>query len=265
MIKLAITNDIYTSTQPFPYYYQDNSLEDTFATALQEEIFHIPSENWDRYQNCFELKDTLRDKFSFPPLLQQLFDYFTCTEFVQELSSIVGYNLVLDETRNFWGVHKYHPGDKLDIHVDAGFHPTNGLKKIVTLGLYLSSKSYDMETNKCALELWHGDSVTKKDCKLHYKVADVAPLFNRLVIFTCNDVSWHGNPEPLTSSGENEIDTTCRIFITISYLTEDETNCENKYVKAYFIARPDDPIDPKKDEMRRKRVDPVLYKTMYKT
>ncbi len=53
---------------------------------------------------------------------------------------MVGYNLILDTTRNFWGVHTYKLGDKLDIHVDAGIHPTLQLKKQITFGIYLSYK-----------------------------------------------------------------------------------------------------------------------------
>ena len=99
---------------------------------------NIPKEQWDRYSNPFEQKYTLRDKYNFPPILKSLFDELQTPEFVAEISDLVGYKLILDGTRNFWGVHMYESGDKLDIHADAGLHPTNGLKKQVTLGIYLS-------------------------------------------------------------------------------------------------------------------------------
>lgn len=255
--KLSISNIDYRDITPYPHYYQDNFLDEQFAKKLQEEILNIDDKCWDRYENCFEKKYTLRDKYSFPPILQSLFDKFTSEDFVDELSDIVGYKLLLDDTRNFWGVHKYKKGDKLDIHVDAGYHPTNGLKKQLTIGLYLS-KDF-CENNKCALEIWRGDNVTQPECKLYEKVAEISPLFNRFIMFTCNDYSWHGNPEPL----ETDDNDTSRIFITISYLSENQKD-KNKYVKAYFIARPNDPIDEVKDNYRKLRVDPEKYKDVYR-
>ena len=80
-------------------------------------------------------------------------------------------------------------------------------------------------------------------------------------MFTCNDYSWHGNPEPLENI--DDVDNTKRIFITISYLSENFED-ENKFVKAYFIARPNDPMDKVKDEYRLLRVDPEKYKEVYR-
>ena len=225
--KLETTKEKYTSTKPYPYYCQDSFLESTFAKELQQEILQIDDSKWDRYENCFEKKYTLRDKYDFPPLLKKLFDEFTSKSFVNELSEISGYKLLLDETRNFWGVHKYKNGDKLDIHVDAGLHPTLGLKKQLTVGLYLSY-NFSKE-NGCALEIWEGENVKTPDCKLIKKIDEVIPYYNRFVMFTCNDYSWHGNPEPVCAPSESK-----RIFITLSYLS-DNFNYDNKRVKAFFI------------------------------
>lgn len=255
--KLNITNEQYNNIYPFPHMFQDNFLENNIALRLQNEILAIDDKEWDRYSNCFEQKFTLRDKYNFPPLLMELFNKFTSETFIKELSNICGYELILDTTRNFWGVHKYNKGDKLDIHVDAGYHPTLSLKKQITVGLYLSYNY--TEDNKCALEIWNGENVTIPNCKLINKVNEIAPLFNRFIMFTCNDISWHGNPEPL-----NTDDPTCkRIFITISYLSTNNTD-KNQYKKAYFIARPNDPEDKAKDEYRKLRADPEKAKCVYR-
>jgi Rps23 Pro-64 3,4-dihydroxylase Tpa1-like proline 4-hydroxylase len=244
------------NSYPYPYLKQDNFLEIDFALKLQKEILNIPQEDWDRYNNPFEQKFTLRDKYNFPPLLKQLFDELTSDSFVSNLSTVVGYKLKLDETRNFWGVHTYSPGDKLDIHVDAGMHPTLGLKKQVTLGIYLS---YEWkEEYGCQLEIWKGENAYNDDAKLIEKVNSVAPLFNRLVIFECNDYSWHGNPEPACGPSDSK-----RIFVTLSYLSEIFKD-ENKRKKAFFVARPDDPIDNEKNKLRLIRADPEKYKEIYR-
>lgn len=253
--KLNITKEQYNNIIPFPHMFQDKFLENDIALRLQHEILAIDDKEWDRYSNCFEQKFTLRDKYNFPPLLVELFNKFTSESFIKELSDICGYELILDTTRNFWGVHKYDKGDKLDIHLDAGYHPTLLFKKQITVGLYLSYNY--TEDNKCALEIWNGETVNTPNCKLINKVTEIAPLFNRFIMFTCNDYSWHGNPEPLESDGK-------RIFVTISYLSKNNSD-SNKYTKAYFIARPNDPDDKKKDDYRLLRVNPEKYKDVYRT
>jgi len=163
--------------------------------------------------------------------------------------------LINDPTKNFWGVHKYKSGDKLDIHVDAGIHPITKLKKQVTLGLYLSYE-WD-EKYGCDLEIWKGDNSKNSDAKIYRCVSRIPPVFNRLIIFTCDDYSWHGNPEPCQCPDKSK-----RIFVTLSYLS-DSKNFENNRQKAYFVARPSDPIDLEKDQLRLLRADPVRYKEIY--
>ena len=251
-----IVCDQYTNINPYPHMHQDGFLDRQFAEKLQKEILNIPDGAWDRYENPFEQKFTLRDKFQFPQLLSSLFDELSSEPFVKQLSDIVGYDLVLDETRNFWGVHKYGPGDKLDIHADAGVHPTMGIKKQITLGIYLSSEW--KEEYGCKLEIWRGENSANNDAKLLEKVDSIAPLFNRLVIFTCDDYAWHGNPEPATCPDESK-----RIFITLSYLSENTAD-KNKRKKAFFVARPGDPEDVEKDKLRLLRADPEKYKEVYR-
>ena len=248
---IKILSNEYQNTKPFPYMKQDNFLDVNFANILQNEILNIPDSEWDRYNNPFEQKYTLRDKYNFPPNLTLLFEELQSEDFISKLSILCGYKLFLDDTRNFWGVHKYDSGDKLDIHTDAGLHPINKLKKQLTLGIYLSSnwkKEYG-----CELEIWKGDKNSISE-----KIASIEPYFNRLIIFTCNDYSWHGNPEPVTCIHNN----TKRIFVTISYLSENFTD-DNKKVKAYFVSRPIDPIDLEKDKLRLLRSDPDKYKEVY--
>lgn len=240
--------------EPYPHMYMDNALDYQIAIGLQEEILNLTLDKFDRYDNPFEQKFTLRDKFSYPEKLNNLFLYLESDNFIDKLSTYTGYKLIKDNTRNFNGVHVYNNGDKLDIHLDAGIHPSMGIKKCVTLGIYLSLNW--KENYGCDLEIWEGDKY-----KLNRCVKKIAPIFNRLILFTCNDYSWHGNPEP-ANCPENAK----RIFVTISYLSniENNDNFLNNKPKAYFINRPDDLIDLEKDRLRLLRADPILYKEVYR-
>jgi hypothetical protein len=252
--NIYISASEYQSTKPYPYVFQDNFLEEDFAKQVQNEILDIPDSMWDRYENPFEQKYTLRDKYSFPPNLNRLFDELENDLFIEKLSEICGMKLFKDPTRNFWGVHKYKSGDKLDIHVDAGLHPTTKQKKQVTFGIYLSSNW--KEEYGCKLEVWSGDNSVSNDAKIYEKKASIAPLFNRMIMFTCNDYAWHGNPEPSNASDE-----AYRIFITISYLSVNYEDM-NKRQKAFFVARPDDPEDI--DKLRLLRADPEKFNEVYR-
>jgi hypothetical protein len=254
--KISTICNVYTNIKPYPHIYQDNFLDKDFAIKLQDEILNIPDEFWDRYENPFEQKYTLRDKYNFPPNLNKLFDELQTEHFLKELSEICGVQLLLDPSRNFWGVHKYKHGDKLDIHVDAGLHPETKQKKQITLGIYLSSNW--KEEYGCELEIWKGDNSSKSDSKIYEKVLSIPPMFNRMIMFTCNDYSWHGNPEIANCTKDSH-----RIFVTISYLSENYSD-SNKKVKAFFVPRPEDPVDPGKDKLRFLRADPEKYKEVYK-
>lgn len=249
-----ISSDL--STYPFPHLIIDNFLSINIATEIRKEILNINEEEWDRYENPFKKKYTLRNKYNFPILLDKLFDDFQSPKFVQQLSNLFGHKLLLDPTRNFWGVHKYKTGDKLDIHVDAGLHPSTKQKKILTFGLYLSnnwSEDYGGE-----LELWKGENSSGENPHISELCLKVSPIFNRMIIFLCDDFSWHGNPEPIICPEE-----ATRVFVTISYLC-DENPYKNMRSKAYFVGRPGDPIDLNKDKLRLLRADPEKYKDVYR-
>jgi Rps23 Pro-64 3,4-dihydroxylase Tpa1-like proline 4-hydroxylase len=171
---------------------------------------------------------------------------------------LVGYELLLDTTKNFWGVHKYYSGDKLDIHVDAGDHPILDLKKQVTIGIciYLSH-NWKIDSG-CELEIWNGTSCAIKKPQLYNKVASISPLFNRFIIFTCNDFAWHGNPTHVKSNSDSK-----RIFITLSYLSKNK-NDNNNRKKAFFIETPDLPFDLEKQKLRDLRANISTYKDIYR-
>jgi Rps23 Pro-64 3,4-dihydroxylase Tpa1-like proline 4-hydroxylase len=237
---------------PFPYWLKNDALDYSFAKEIQQEIMNIPTDHYDRLDNHFESKYVLRDKFNYPPKCSELMKYLTSNEFVNKLSELVKIPLILDTDRNFWGIHKFNNGDKLDIHLDAGIYHKNGLKKCVTIGVYFSNNWE--EENGGHLELWDGDSVNKSSYKLNKCVVKVPPLFNTMVIFMNTDNSWHGTPNPVKCTENSQ-----RYFLTCSYLSLLENlpaNMTNKYGKAFFITRPEDEYNEEKEKAIWKRVNP---------
>ncbi len=251
--KIEINTEL--CNYPYPHLYQDNILDIDFAKELRDEILAIPGEDWDRYNNPFEQKYTFRDKFDLPFNCSKLFTYLISESFVEHLSEVVGIKLINDPDRNFWGIHKYKHGDYLDIHVDAGLHPVTKQNKQVTLGIYLSTDNWT-EEHEGSLEIWKGDNSKNNSARIYESVTKLLPIFNRLILFNCDDYSWHGNPGKINCK-----DGEYKIFLTLSYLSE--TYYENKKVKAFFVPRPNDKYDEEKDKLRMLRCDPIRYKEVY--
>jgi len=241
---------------PFPHLIIENYLDPVLASKCQEEILSIDMKLFDRYSNPFEKKWTLRDKNNLPENCTKLFEKLTSSDFVEELSNMVGEKLYNDHTKNWWGIHVYDNGDYLDIHSDAGIHPITKQKKHLTLGIYLS-KDWK-EENKGHLELWEGNSVMDDNPQITNLVKKILPSFNTLILFVNNSFAWHGNPEPVNTTTEK------RIFLTLSYLSNKHDNdMNNNKDKAYFVKKPNDLNDTKIDKLRELRAKSETCKSIY--
>ena len=235
----------------------DNFLDNDMALICQNEILNSNLDNWDRYNNCFEQKNTYRDKSNLPKNVNNLFNTFISENFINKLNNLTGLKLINDNDRIFWGVHLFNDSDKLDIHVDAGRHIKTGLIKAITIGVYLS---YNWsEENGGHIEFWEGDKSNIDNPKIYSCKDKILPIFNRCIIFENNDNSWHGAPEPCICKNNEK-----RIFLTLSYLSDEKSNLfENERRKAYFVKRPNDTDDEEKDKMRILRSNPETCKYIY--
>lgn len=246
----------YQSRKPYPYTYQDNFLEKNEAEKIQEEILNLDSSAFSRYNNPFEKKSFLKDKENLPPHLTKLYDYLTSEPFVQHLSVLVGIPLMNDTLKHYNGIHMFENGDKLNIHVDAGIHPFLNKKKQVTFGLYLS-KNWKPEYNG-NFEVWEGTNASENDATLIRKSDEIEPIFNRAVIFTCDDYSWHGCPVEISSPSDAK-----RIFLTLSYLSNDTTQL-NKRTRAFFVPIDKEKETPEEFELRFKRQSEHFVSSIYR-
>ena len=83
MYNLNIIPEIYKTTRPYPFIIVEDFLEKNFALKIQQEILNINIDEWDRYDNPFEKKYTLRNKNKLPENTQILFDILTTTNFLK--------------------------------------------------------------------------------------------------------------------------------------------------------------------------------------
>ena len=85
-------------------------------------------------------------------------------------------------------MHQIEPGGKLAVHADFNRHPRNGIDRRLNALLYLNPDWRDEYGGH--LQLWDRN-MTKCEAR-------IAPLFNRMVVFSTTDFSYHGHPDELT-------------------------------------------------------------------
>lgn len=161
---------------PFPYVVVDDYWPaDTLNNVVRE--FPAPTDpRWKRYGNANE------GKFEGPPGMwgpwtQTLFDHFE--RLTPVLSSAFGIPDLSMETIG-GGYHLIPPGGHLQVHTDFNRSPDTKLYRRLNLLVFLNR---DWQDPGGLLEL-HGDD----------RVIEIAPEFNRAVVFETSDRSWHGHP-----------------------------------------------------------------------
>lgn len=107
-------------------------------------------------------------------------------DFLQELTGIER-PLIADKYLLGGGLHEIKRGGVLKIHADFNKHKINNTDRRVNVLIYLN-KNWKKEYGGY-LELWSEDM---KECK-----KKIPPTFNTIAIFSTNDYSYHGHPDPL--------------------------------------------------------------------
>ncbi len=182
-------SESYCFAEPFPHMVADHFLPEALARAALE---HFPRQalNSDK---VFEMGYAGLHKRQVLPeecdaAARQMFHFFNSRpmlEFLEGLTAIPG--LIPDPYFTGGGFHETARGGKLGIHADFRINEQLHLHRRLNVIIYLNEGWKDEWGG--ALELWDRDMKAKR--------FEVAPLFNRCVIFNTDADSFHGHPEPL--------------------------------------------------------------------
>jgi hypothetical protein len=184
----SLLQERYVSARPFPHIVLDGLFPDETLEAVLAD-FPSPDEiEWARFDNSTEkklgyrytspLKRNLRDflyEMSAPPVLR----------FLEELTGIEW--LIPDPYFGGAGPHQILPGGFLKIHTDFNWHPLMKLDRRLNLLVYLNEDW--KEEYGGHLELWDRGMTRCEE--------RILPVFNRTVVFSTTDFSFHGHPKPL--------------------------------------------------------------------
>jgi len=220
----------YSTAAPFPNIYFDDFLNPNALKEVLEEFPNLGAGKDDiHYANPNEVKYASSGIYRFGPKSREVFSYFNSQPFLEFLQHLTGIKetLVPDPYFQGGGFHQIKPGGYLKLHVDFHKHKMMNLDRRINVLVYLNE---DWEEEYGGhFELWEKD---KSACKVR-----IAPLFNRMAIFSTTDFSWHGHPDALTCPPDRS-----RKSMALYYYTngrpDDEISPENRArVTTTFAAR----------------------------
>jgi Rps23 Pro-64 3,4-dihydroxylase Tpa1-like proline 4-hydroxylase len=219
----------YLSADPFPNIELNDFFNQKFLEKVLKEFPDLENlEKTNKYINNNEIKYANNQYDLFPETIKVFLDFLNSPpflKFIQNITSIKE-NLVADKELNGGGLHEIKKGGVLKIHTDFNRHPTLDLDRRVNVLIYLNKNWKDEYGGH--LELWDREM---RECK-----KKIVPNFNKIVIFSTNDFSNHGHPNPVTCPNNYS-----RKSIALYYFSKGRPSEEiNKYYlknKTYFKNR----------------------------
>jgi hypothetical protein len=215
----------YVANKPWPHIVIDEFFDPESLERVRLEAAGI--DRGKRYAKFLDRK-TDHNKFAFlpeavGPETGRLVNFLNSGAFVSFVERLTGItNLLVDPSYFGGGVHKILDGGFLEIHSDFNHLKPYDLERRLNLLLYLNKDwlpSYHGE-----LQLWDRSSM-----KL---VSEIAPIFNRCVIFSTTGESLHGHPVPLATPPGME-----RMSIALYYYTNTWKPVAKEHSTLYYISQ----------------------------
>ena len=179
----------YRNNQPFPHIVIDDFLP---AESLDAVVRDYPAPEdlpWIRFDNREEKKLAFNDVDRLPESVRQLLHFMNSPMMLSFLERITGIpDLMPDPYYVGGGLHQIRRGGHLGVHVDFNKYKRFDLDRRLNMLIYLNRDWPDDFGGH--LELWDA-SMTRCEKR-------VLPVFNRCVVFSTTESSYHGHPDPLT-------------------------------------------------------------------
>jgi len=180
----------YGSQSPFPHALITGSWDESLLSRCAQEVDKF--EHWDGEKSFYaaEKKRYCSNWSRLPPSVGDLLLEASKPEFLCWLENLTNEKgLIPDPYLRGGGIHSVGKDGFLKVHADFNWHEELKLYRRLNLLLYLNREWQPIWGGE--LELWSRDL---KRC-----VKTIQPLFNTMVIFTTDDKSYHGHPQPLKS------------------------------------------------------------------
>ncbi|MES2979200.1 MAG: 2OG-Fe(II) oxygenase [Pseudomonadota bacterium] len=199
----------------------DNFFDPALAQICLEKFPPLVDSSWEHANDSdieVKFRTTWKSEFDIPDGIVDAVRILNSAPFLKAMGDRIGINkLVPDPYFTGGGLNVTTTGGLLDVHVDGNYHDATGLNRRLNAILYLNP---DWQTG------WGGEfglyDATGDVC-----LKEVAPLFNRLVVFDSHDTSFHGLPAPLAFPPGKT-----RKSVILYYYTKEERPSEHVVVEA---------------------------------
>jgi len=188
--NLADRSERYQRAEPFPHIVLDDCFDPELLACIDDEFPATGNQqDWLTFRKENEwLKNATAADRQIPFLTRHFLYALNSRTFIAWLEELTGIKGLIADTEFFGGgLHATLPGGRLEVHADFNKHLRNGLDRRLNLLLYLNRDWSEHWGGH--LELWDREM---RACRKR-----LVPIFNRMVIFSTTDFSFHGHPEPL--------------------------------------------------------------------
>ena len=190
--KFIKDGEKYDKNMPFPHCISDGIWNKKLLENIEKEINSF--KDWDGERNFFGSigKRYCSTKDKFPKCVSKIIDISSSPEFIKCLEKISGEEgLIPDPYLEGGGIHSTINKGFLKMHADFNWHKKLKLYRRLNLLIYINSGWQ---------ETWLGDLELglKEKNKLNI-YSKISPKFNRTVLFTTTDKSFHGHPKELNA------------------------------------------------------------------
>jgi 2-oxoglutarate-Fe(II)-dependent oxygenase superfamily protein len=176
----------YQRATPFPHLVIDNFFPENVLSEVLKDFPPACDATWKRFSDPSHVKLLSQGDSRLPPSIRHVLAQLRSTEFLSFLEILSGMEgLVADPHTG--GCHQTERGGFLDVHVDASWNDRLALYTGINLFVYLNTNWSDDYGGH--LELWDRDM---RHCEQR-----ILPTFNRMVIFSSGERTYHGHPAPL--------------------------------------------------------------------
>ena len=246
--------DDYARADPFPHAVFDDLFPERALLKILEEFPAPGAIDWQRFDSPNEKKLASTWETQLGDHTRHFIWELNSSVFISFLETLSGIQgLVPDPHLGGGGLHRIERGGLLKIHADFNRHPRLALDRRVNVLLYLN-RDWKEEYGG-HLELW--------DREMKRCVKRLLPVFNRMVVFSSTEFSFHGHPDPLSCPKGWS-----RKSIAMYYYTNGRPRDEESpHHTTVFQGRRGEPIDHTPPRRSRKAVvldfvPPILVKLL---
>jgi Rps23 Pro-64 3,4-dihydroxylase Tpa1-like proline 4-hydroxylase len=178
----------YQNAQPYPHIVMDDFFDEAILERVLDEFPGTQGEEWRRFQSENEVKLASQQERGISLFTRYLIYLLNSSTFLGFLERLTGIpDLISDPHLYGGGLHQIVPGGLLKVHVDFNTHRKFKLDRRLNLLVYLNKDWHEEYGGH--FELWDKD--------MTHCVKKVLPVFNRVVVFSTSEISYHGHPDPL--------------------------------------------------------------------